>query len=316
MARSQQIDDVLDTLRRHGLEVRETETGRTTTVSWQGEPYAYVKPQVRSRGVLGFNLKPLRLSGLRGQQFPVDRLTDVIRRFCELYGCDASDVTDYRQGGSNRGKALLIIMNPDVAVRAVLDASCVKPYVRTNAAGTLEPTRRASPPDKVALHEPTPEPPGASDAGLQPLEVVADVVAILNDQNTNPTEKEALVSARLGQGGFRRDVLKQWQQRCSVTGSSTLEAIRASHIKPWRVSEPHERIDPNNGLPLVANLDALFDAGLISFDLSGTLVVSPQLDSAERQRFGLTGQSLRLRKSPAAASADYLLFHRDNVFRK
>lgn len=170
--------------------------------------------------------------------------------------------------------------------------------------------------DSVSPGKSVPEPPHACSGTLPPLGVAEDVVAILNDQNTSPTQKETLISARLGQGGFRRDVLKRWEQRCSVTGSSTLVAIRASHIKPWRVSNDQERLDPNNGLALVANLDALFDAGLISFDLSGTLIVSPQLDSAERQRFGLSGQSLRLRKVPLAASAVYLLYHRNNVFRR
>ena len=57
-------------------------------------------------------------------------------------------------------------------------------------------------------------------------------------------------------------VLKIWGNRCCVTGSTTLDAIRASHIKPWRRSSNQERLDPYNGLPLVATLDALFDAGM------------------------------------------------------
>lgn len=316
MARSQQIDDVLDTLRRHGLKIHETPTGRTTTVSWQGEPYAYVKPQVRSHGVLGFNLDALDLAGVRGQQFHIERLAEVIGQFRKLYHCDETDVTHYVQGGTNEGNALLIITDPEVAVRAVLDASRVKPYERTHTPAMSEPEGTTSARDRDGIQKSVPELPVASAASSTPESIAADLVAIVNDQSTNPTEKETLVSARLGQGSFRRDVLKRWGQRCSVTASSTLEVIRASHIKPWRVSNDQERLDANNGLALVANLDALFDAGLISFDPFGTLIVSPQLDAAERQQFGLSGQSLHLRKEPSAATEVYLLYHRNNVFRR
>ena len=128
------------------------------------------------------------------------------------------------------------------------------------------------------------------------------------------TTKDTLVSARVGQGIFRAQVLELWDNRCSVTRSVTGVAIRASHIKPWRYSTDEERLDPNNGLPLVASLDALFDAGLISFGLSGTLIVSSVLSESERQIFGLNSQSLV--KTPTQKTALYLEYHRDCVFKR
>jgi predicted restriction endonuclease len=50
--------------------------------------------------------------------------------------------------------------------------------------------------------------------------------------------------------------------------------LRASHIKPWRMSDNSERLDPENGLLLVANLDAAFDAGLLSFTDTGRMLFS------------------------------------------
>src|ERR1700688_2426247 len=47
--------------------------------------------------------------------------------------------------------------------------------------------------------------------------------------------------------------------------------------RDWCNSTDDERLNPNNGLPLVANLDALFDSGLISFDRNGEMLVSPAL---------------------------------------
>ena len=141
-----------------------------------------------------------------------------------------------------------------------------------------------------------------------------DLKKILADGKIGTTEKESLINARIGQGAFRDGVLRRWDQRCAVTGSSTLKAIRASHIKPWSKSSNQERWDPHNGLPLVANLDALFDAGLISFDPSGRLIISSQLDARERMIYGLRGKSLA--KTPAPKTAKYLAYHRNRVFRK
>ncbi|HEX2094984.1 MAG TPA: HNH endonuclease signature motif containing protein [Longimicrobiaceae bacterium] len=136
----------------------------------------------------------------------------------------------------------------------------------------------------------------------------ADLRAILRARGLSATERDALVSARVGQGAFRTAVLARWEGRCAVTGSSTLEAIRASHIKPWRLAANEERLDPANGLPLVATLDALFDAGLIAFGGDGGMLVSERLAPEERERLYMHG--CRLRQCPDAATAAYLAEHR------
>lgn len=101
------------------------------------------------------------------------------------------------------------------------------------------------------------------------------------------TERKALVAARRGQGLFRQRVLQYWTGRCAVTGCALSPLLVASHIKPWRDSSDSERLDGFNGLLLTPNLDRLFDRYLISFDADGTLLVSPRLDAAERQRLGV-----------------------------
>ena len=136
----------------------------------------------------------------------------------------------------------------------------------------------------------------------------------LEKENINSTTKDRLVSARLGQGVFRSQVLRLWDRRCSVTRSTTLDAIEASHIKSWRRATNDERLDRYNGLPLVASLHALFDAGLISFETSGALVVSPFLSESEQQIFGI--QSLSLAKTPIEETAKYLAYHHEHVFQK
>ncbi|MHB1424015.1 MAG: HNH endonuclease [Gemmataceae bacterium] len=139
-------------------------------------------------------------------------------------------------------------------------------------------------------------------------ELVEDLKGIRQQANVDVTTKCLLVDARLGQGKFRTEVLDAWGNCCAVTGSRVRAAIRASHIKPWRESANVERLDPNNGLPLVASLDALFDAGLISFDSSGKLLASGELSSVERSIFGICEGALK--KRPVAEMAEYLAHHR------
>lgn len=137
---------------------------------------------------------------------------------------------------------------------------------------------------------------------------VEDINEVANDPDIKLTVKKALIDARLGQGKFRKAVLLQWGQRCAITSAVTEKAIRASHIKPWRESNNDERLDPNNGLPLIASLDALFDAGLISFEESGKMIVSSELSITERSIFGVVKSSLT--KPPTPKMAAYLAYHR------
>ncbi len=141
--------------------------------------------------------------------------------------------------------------------------------------------------------------------------IVSDLRSILLKRN-NVTTRETLANARVGQGAFRASVRQMWDSRCCVTGTTILDAIRASHIKPWKDSSDDERLNPANGLPLIATLDALFDAGLISFALDGRLLVSKRIKSDQRMALGLNRRNLLRR--PSRATAQFLEFHRKHRF--
>ena len=85
------------------------------------------------------------------------------------------------------------------------------------------------------------------------------------------TERDQLAKARIGQGRFRADVIAKWGRGavCALTGAAIPELLVASHIKPWRKSTNKERLDPMNGLLLVANADRLFDRNFMSFKQNG-----------------------------------------------
>ena len=86
------------------------------------------------------------------------------------------------------------------------------------------------------------------------------------------TEVERLVRQRVGQQKFRAAMLDYWGGACAVTGLALPEVLRASHAKPWaQCASDAERLDVFNGFLLVANLNALFDRFLISFDDTGRL---------------------------------------------
>jgi len=140
--------------------------------------------------------------------------------------------------------------------------------------------------------------------------IESDIEELRNRQDLAPTQKEALIQARRGQGKFRQELMQYWGS-CAIVGCAMPSVLRASHIKPWNKSTDVERLDVANGLLLIANLDALFNDGLITFDDDGQMLVSSELTQNDRTILQLEG---RLRKKPTAKQRSYLKFHRENEF--
>jgi putative restriction endonuclease len=91
-------------------------------------------------------------------------------------------------------------------------------------------------------------------------------------------EKDQIVKTRLNQQFFREALLSSYNSACCVTGINISELLIASHIKPWRVSDPKtERTKPSNGLLLNALHDKAFDKGFISINPSFEILVSSKL---------------------------------------
>ena len=131
------------------------------------------------------------------------------------------------------------------------------------------------------------------------------------DLSSDTTARKAIIDARLGQGKFRKSLIDYWNS-CAVTGAKNLAMLRASHAKPWKVSTNEERLDVYNGLLLTANLDAAFDAGLITFEEAGAIRISRHF--ADAAAFGIAADMRLRRLEPAHAR--YLEHHRENVFEQ
>ena len=146
------------------------------------------------------------------------------------------------------------------------------------------------------------------------LEISADLQSLL-ESGLEHTEAVQLIMARVGQGRFRRALFEHWQGRCALSGIDQIEVLRASHIRRWAdCTSKEDRLSANNGLLLRADLDALFESGLITFDNHGKLLVSLNLPIKARRHFGVKpGQ--RLTQVPSPEQAAHLAWHREHRFQ-
>lgn len=128
-----------------------------------------------------------------------------------------------------------------------------------------------------------------------------------------PTEREALVKARRGQGVFRQRVARV-ERECRITRVSNPAYLIASHIKPWRHGTNSERLSENNGLMLAPTADFLFDRGFISFG-DGRLLVSPVADEKSLVKLGVDPARPPEVGEFTTAQEEFLEFHRAEIFR-
>lgn len=126
------------------------------------------------------------------------------------------------------------------------------------------------------------------------------------------TEQDQIIVSRLGQGDFRKSVIRLWGS-CSITGLQNISLLRASHIKPWKDSNNQERLNPFNGLLLIPNYDFLFDKGYIAFQDNGNVIVSQRLSLSACKVFAVNDK-IRLRRV-FSENKDFLEFHRSEIFK-
>jgi len=90
---------------------------------------------------------------------------------------------------------------------------------------------------------------------------------------------------------------------------TTDSLLRASHIKPWRDCSDEERLDFNNGLLLIPNLDVAFEQYLIFFDDKGKILISRRLNETSKKILGIN-DSMSLRKFTPPLM-QYIMDHRE-----
>jgi len=84
-------------------------------------------------------------------------------------------------------------------------------------------------------------------------------------------DAEISTTARVGQASFRQKLDKIFKSKCCLTGINRREALVASHVYPWKMSNSYQKVDPNNGLLLNSFHDSLFDKHLMTVRVDGTV---------------------------------------------
>ena len=142
------------------------------------------------------------------------------------------------------------------------------------------------------------------------------------------TEKLVERKIRLTQHRFAVDVIRNCGGSCvfcgfeprTLPGRSGL--LRASHIKPWAVSDHRERVDVQNGLAACPMHDAAFDLGYLMVNggycihRASVLEESVAKDPVVHLYFGESlSPLLLLPRDAKRPGVHYLTYHRENIFK-
>ena len=115
---------------------------------------------------------------------------------------------------------------------------------------------------------------------------------------------------------FRLALLTAYRQRCAFCGLSLTDALQASHIIPWSMASPAQRVSTSNGLLLCSTHHALFDADILSITTDHRITCLPAkvpghhwTDADRRAAVALDGQPVALpadtRLRPSATALAY-----------
>jgi hypothetical protein len=108
------------------------------------------------------------------------------------------------------------------------------------------------------------------------------------------------IQSRRGQQAFRKELLRQFQGRCCITGCRVDAVLEAAHIDPYSMDQ---NMSFSNGLILRADLHTLFDFGLLAIDTDQEQVLlAPSLQKSVDYG-ALKGHQIFLPDEPADDAA-------------
>lgn len=116
----ERLESFLAVLYRHGFSFSAStaQAGKTINVLQNGKRCGYINESVFQRGgVIGYHFAPWRSPT---NSCPPELVGDLVPRFCSRYQCDASHLVIQDGAGSNKGRTFLIINDPNVALRVLL----------------------------------------------------------------------------------------------------------------------------------------------------------------------------------------------------
>ena len=117
-------------------------------------------------------------------------------------------------------------------------------------------------------------------------------------------------------GKSKKDPTTDRVSELNQTGVASPAFLRASHIKPWRACETaEERLDPYNGLALAPHIDQLFDQGYITFDTSGSLILSDECPPMIPIQWGFEEKISQSLIEVNSKRSKYINYHNRHVFK-
>ena len=131
-------------------------------------------------------------------------------------------------------------------------------------------------------------------------------------------ERIATTKIRVNQHLFRKMILSNYDEACSICNLDCPPLLVASHILPWSKNEK-ERLNPHNGLCLCSIHDKAFDKGLITIKNDFTIIPSRSLfniknGSSFETYFGnFIGKEINMPRK-FFPSTEFLAYHRENIF--
>jgi hypothetical protein len=138
----------------------------------------------------------------------------------------------------------------------------------------------------------------------------------LEYRNKPGEDVDVVVKRRVGQSEFRALLASNDGMACHISGLAHKRLLIASHIVPWSKATGEEKTDPDNGLLLAVNWDAVFDKGFISFDDLGKVIISDELDDDSACQLGID-KNARLREGLLTPKRlAYLKRHREEIFER
>jgi hypothetical protein len=135
-------------------------------------------------------------------------------------------------------------------------------------------------PDLQALYAWKPEfPEDELGKSIVEANITADrMMASVDSEKDARDLMQRAVAVRRGQKGFRRKLLKSYENRCAATGCAVVDILEAAHIVPYKGQHTH-RVD--NGLLLRSDIHTLFDLGLVWVDQQRRLQLELKLRKGE-----------------------------------
>ena len=142
------------------------------------------------------------------------------------------------------------------------------------------------------------------------------------EPTTAPLERPTatqVVSRKFRDQAFRRHVREAYGNTCAVTGLKLLNGggrpeVQAAHIRPVECDGPDT---VRNGLALTGTVHWMFDRGLITFDDSFRLMVSPAGLPEGLSGWISPGKHMRVPQSrDLQPHPVYLKWHRENRFKR